>query len=350
MVYPVTKTKAAILYELNRPLVIEEIDIPGLKPGQVLVKILYSGVCRAQYNEMIGLKGPDKFLPHLMGHEASAIVEDVGAGITKVKPGDYVALSWIKGDGLDGINAHYHKGDTVINAGGVTTFSEYSVVSENRVTKIDPRMPADMAAILGCAIVTGCGIIENTAHVQRGQSVVVFGAGGIGASVILGAVRRGCDPIFAVDIFDSKLQAAAALGATHIINPNDGSALDAILAVCPDGVDCAVDASGHKLAMEAAFAAIRPGGICVIAGNMPKDERLEIHPFELIKGKRLVGTWGGETVPQRDIPLYVEAYLDGQLPLESLVTHRLQLDQVNTAFDLLQSGQAGRILLEINPC
>ena len=130
------KTKAAILYELNKPLVIDDVEIPELKRGQVLTKILYSGVCRAQYNEIIGLKGPDKFLPHMLGHEASAIVEEVGEGITKVKKGDYVALSWIKGDGLDGINTQYKKGSQVIIAGGVTTFSEYAVVSENRVSKI----------------------------------------------------------------------------------------------------------------------------------------------------------------------------------------------------------------------
>ena len=161
------KTKAAILYELNKPLVIDDVEIPELKRGQVLAKILYSGVCRAQYNEIIGLKGPDKFLPHMLGHEASAIIDEVGEGITKVKKGDYVALSWIKGDGLDGINSQYKRGTQVINAGGVTTFSEYAVVSENRVTKISKRINPEAASIIGCAVATGCGIIENTLKAKK---------------------------------------------------------------------------------------------------------------------------------------------------------------------------------------
>jgi len=158
----IMKTRAAILWELHKPLVIEDVEVPALKKGQVLVAVLYSGLCRAQYNEMIGLKGPDKFLPHTLGHEGSGIVVDIGKGITKVKKGDYVCLSWIKGRGLDGMNTQYRSGHCVINAGAVTTFSDYAVVSENRLTKIPKVLPADIASIIGCAVVTGCGIIQNT--------------------------------------------------------------------------------------------------------------------------------------------------------------------------------------------
>jgi S-(hydroxymethyl)glutathione dehydrogenase/alcohol dehydrogenase len=212
------KTRAAILWQSNKPLIVDEVEIPALKRGQVLVRILYSGICRAQYNEMIALKGPDKFLPHLLGHEASGFVVDTGAGVTKVKGGDYVCLSWIKSKGLDALNSQYKWGKRIVNAGAVTTFSDHTVASENRVVKISKTFPADSAAIVGCAIATGCGIMNNTLHAARKSSVAVFGVGGIGLSVIMGAQRRGCTPIIAVDISDTKLKFARRMGATHLIN------------------------------------------------------------------------------------------------------------------------------------
>ena len=344
------KTRAAILWELKKPLVLDDVEIPALKKGQVLVKVLYSGICRAQYNEMIGLKGPDKFLPHLLGHEASGTVVDIGPGITKVKKGDYVCLSWIKGKGLDALNSQYRLGNRLINAGAVTTFSDYTVVSENRVTKISKDMPQDIGAILGCAIVTGCGIMENTVAAAKKSSVAVFGVGGIGLSVILGAKRRGCTTIIAVDISDSKLMFAQKMGATHTINARH-NVLSAINGIAPDGVDYAVDASGNKTAMENAFASVKVGGgTCVIAGNLSKDEKIELHPFELIKGKRIIGTWGGETKPDNDIPKYVRAYAQGKLPMDRMITHRFAFNDINKAFDVLIKGEAGRIILKMgNP-
>lgn len=343
------KTKAAILYELNKPLAIEDVEIPVLKRGQVLTKILYSGVCRAQYNEMIGLKGPDKFLPHLLGHEASAIIEDVGEGITKVKKGDYVALSWIKGDGLDGINSQYKKGSKIINAGGVTTFSNYSVVSENRVTKISKRINPEAAAIIGCAVATGCGIVENTLKAKKNSSLAVFGAGGVGLSVIMGARRRGCHPIIAIDLSEDKLNFAQQCGATHVVDASRIDVWQLLQKIAPNGVDYTVDASGNKTAMEMAFDLAREAkGICVIAGNLSKDEKIAIHPFELIKGKKLYGSWGGETNPSYDIPKYVDAFDKGELPIGDLITHRLTLDEINKAFDILKSGDAGRIVIKMD--
>ena len=343
------KTKAAILYELNKPLVIDDVEIPELKRGQVLTKILYSGVCRAQYNEIIGLKGPDKFLPHMLGHEASAIVEEVGEGITKVKKGDYVALSWIKGDGLDGINTQYKKGSQIINAGGVTTFSEYSVVSENRVTKISKRINPEAAAIVGCAVATGCGIIENTLKAKENSSIAVFGVGGVGLSAIMGARRRGCNPIIAIDLTEEKLKFAAQCGATHTVDATRIDVWQLLRKIAPDGVDFTIDASGNKNAMEMAFDLAREAkGMCVIAGNLSKDEKISVHPFELIKGKKLVGTWGGETNPGIDIPKYIDAFAKGELPIGALITHRFTLDDINKAFDLLKSGDAGRIVIKMD--
>lgn len=341
------KTRAAILWESHKPLVIEDVEIPVLKKGQVLVKVLYSGICRAQYNEMIALKGPDKFLPHLLGHEASGVIVDIGPGIKKVKKNDYVCLSWIKGDGLDAFNSQYKLGSKIINAGAVTTFSDYTVVSENRVTKISKSIAPDVAAILGCAVVTGCGIMENTVAATKNSTVAVFGVGGIGLSVILGAKRRGSSTIIAIDIEDKKLDFAKKMGATHVLNAKAQDFLAKLSSMAPNGVDYAVDASGNKIAMENAFACIKEkGGICVIAGNLGKDEKIQLHPFDLIKGKRIVGTWGGETKPDQDIPKYVRAFASGKLPFDRMITHRFNLEDINKAFDVLVQGEAGRIIVK----
>ncbi len=341
------KTRAAILYQLNVPLEILDVEIPELKRGQVLVKILYSGICRAQFNEMIGLKGPDRFLPHMLGHEASGVIEDIGTDVTKVKKGDYVILSWIKGDGIEAGSTQYKNGRHVINAGGVTTFSEYSVVSENRVTKISKRIPADIASIIGCAVATGSGIINNTLDVPAGSSVAIFGVGGIGSSIILAAKRRGCEKIIAVDISKKKLDLARKLGATDVVHCR-GTVQRALTKIAPEGVDYSIDASGSKTAMETAFEILKTTGTCVIAGNLSKDEKISLHPFELIKGKRIVGTWGGETVPQRDFPRYVRAYLKKELPIDQLITHCFRLEEINEAFEVLQKGEAGRIVIKMS--
>lgn len=343
------KTRAAILWELHKPLVLDDIEVPALKRGQVLVSVLYTGICRAQYNEMIGLKGPDKFLPHLLGHEASGIVIDIGSGVTKVKKGDYVCLSWIKGEGLDGINSQYKLNGQTINAGGVTTFADVTIASENRVTKIPKSISPDVASILGCAILTGCGIMGNTLTSQKGSSVAIFGVGGIGLSVVLGAKRRGCQTVIAIDIEQKKLDFAKHLGATHTLNAKSPDLLAEIAKITPQGLDYAVDASGNKQAMENAFASVKEkSGICVIAGNLSKDEKISLHPFDLIKGKRIVGTWGGESLPDRDIPKYVRDFSSGRLPFDKMITHRFDLEAINQAFAVLAQGEAGRIILRTN--
>ena len=343
----IVKTKAAILYKLNSPLIVDEVEIPSLKRGQVLVRILYSGVCRAQYNEIIGLKGPDRYLPHMLGHEGSGIVEDVGPGVTKVKKDDYVVLSWIKGNGLDAFNTEYRRGREIVNAGAVTTFSDYSVVSENRVTKIMKKMPADKAAVIGCAMATGGGIVNNTLNARKNSSIAIFGVGGIGASAIIAAKLCGCSKIIAVDIHKNKLAFAERIGASHGILAAGKNILPQIQKIAPGGVDYAIDASGSKTAMETAFEAINYTGTLVIAGNLAKDEKICLHPFELIKGKQIRGTWGGETVPQKDFPRYVHAYCSGRLPLDKLITHYFKLEDINRAFDLLHSGDAGRIIIKM---
>lgn len=334
------RTKAAILYKLNKPLRVEEIEIPALQRGQVLVKMLASGICRSQLNEIKGFKGADKYLPHLIGHEGAGIVEKTGPGITKVKPGDYVVLSWIKGKGLDASGAVYRQGAKKINSGAVATLSEYTVASENRLVKIPRQIPPDKAALLGCAVATGAGIMLNTLKAGRDSSVAVIGVGGIGASAILAAKMSGCRRIVAIDTLKEKLAFAKRLGATETYRSGKKSAR---LSQSP--VDFAVESSGSPEAMETAFGIIKDQGTAVIAGNLKKGTRISIDPFELIKGKKIIGTWGGSTVLDRDIPRYAMAYLEGKIKLGLLITHSFKLKDINRAFAVLEKGKAGRVMI-----
>ncbi len=345
------KTKAAILREIGKPLVIEKIEIPELHPGQVLVKILYSGICRSQLNEINGLKGEDKYLPHALGHEAGSIVEEIGPGVGHVKPGDHVVLSWIKGLGMDVPSTKYLKGNEIINAGAITTFSEYSVISENRVTPITGKMPLDKAALLGCAMPTGGGIILNQIKPMPGTSLAVIGVGGLGLSSILLADLMNCTPIIAVDINDDKLQLARRLGATETINSVRTDFVSAILDITHGkGVDYAIETAGLTETIEKSLSAVKwdiwEGGLVVIAGNPPHGEKISIDPF-LLKGKRITGSWGGLTRPEKDIPLYVDLYLAGKLKLDELITDRFNFDEINQAFQAMDNGKLlGKAILE----
>lgn len=343
------KTVAAVLEELNKPLRIRELTIPDLKPGQVLVEVAYSGVCHSQLLEVHGGRGPDRFLPHTLGHEGSGTVLEVGAGVTKVKPGDRVVLSWIKGSGADVPSTVYQSAEGPINSGAISTFMRQTVTCENRVTPIPDVMPLPEAALLGCAIPTGAGIVLNTARVHPGSSVAVFGVGGIGISVVLAADLVHATTIIAVDVFDHKLKRARQVGATHLINACKQNPLTTILEITGQrGVDYAIEAAGQRETMETAFQVVRDnGGLCVLAGNLSHGERISLDPFDLIKGKRIVGTWGGETQPDRDIPLYVNLYLSGKLKLDGLITHTYSLGEINQALEDLGHGKVGRALIEM---
>ena len=345
------KAKVAILRELGKPLVIEELKIPKLLAGQVLVRVLYSGICRSQLNEIKGLKGEDKYLPHLLGHEAGGIVEEIGAGVTHVKIGEHVVLSWIKGLGIDVPSTKYFKGDEVINAGAITTFGEYSVVSENRVTPITDKMPLDKATLLGCAVPTGGGIVLNQIKPMPRSILAVIGVGGLGLSAVLLANLMKCAPIIAVDINDEKLKLARRLGATATINSAKTDFVEAILDITQGkGVDYVVETVGSIETIEKSLACvkwdIRDGGLVVNAGNPPHGEKLSIDPF-ILKGKRIIGSWGGLTKPGRDIPIYVNLYLAGELKLNELITDRFKFEEINQAFQAMDKGElVGKAILE----
>ncbi len=340
------KTRAAVLYQLNKPLVIEELEIPHLRPGQVLVKLLYSGICRSQINEITGLKGADHHLPHLLGHEGSGVVCAVGPGVAKIKTNDQVVISWIKGTGIDAEAPIYLRGDKNIFSGKLSTFNEYSVISENRLTKIPADIPADCAALLGCAIATGAGMVKNTLQAKEHSSLAIFGAGGVGSSAILGALNQNVGIIIAVDISRRALQFAKKLGATHTLLFSK-TLESRIRKICPQGLDGAIEASGNKLAMEMAYRILNDRGKLVIAGNIRHDATISINPFDLIRGKRIVGTWGGETQPDTDIPYYIHQFQNGNFPINQLISKKFRLSQINEAISLLKkSAVSGRLLID----
>lgn len=340
------RTKAAVLYEINQPLVVEELETPQLKKGQVLVKILYSGICQSQLNEIKGKKGEDKYLPHLLGHEGSGIIEEIGPDVTKVQKGDYVVLSWIRGNGLNAPSCNYFKKEMKINSGAITTFNQYSVISENCLYKIPQEVPADVAALLGCAVPTGAGIIKNELEIKEGDTLAIFGAGGIGSSAILYASSLKCSKIIAVDINETKLSFAKELGATHTINSNKEDPVSQIKRLTDgEGVDYAAECSGVKNVMEIAFQSIKDNGKVVIAGNLKKGETISIDPFDLIKGKKIIGTWGGKTSPDQDISYYTQLYLQKRFPIQKLITKEFSLSKINEALAELEEGNVIRALI-----
>jgi len=343
------KTKAAILSQINQPLEIDELIIPDLKRGQVLVKIHHSGVCHSQINEIRGLKGEDKFLPHTLGHEGSGTVIEVGPEIQKVKVGDPVVLTWIKGKGIDAPATQYRKQDgSAVNSGAISTFMEYAVISENRLVRVPRELPLKEAALLGCAIPTGAGIALHTARMQPGSSIAIFGAGGIGLSAILAAQIKEAAIIIAVDIYEQKLNQAGEIGATHLINATTQDVSDVIREITGGpGVDFAIESAGQREAMEMAFKSVKDmGGLCILAGNLPVGQLICIDPFDLIKGKRIIGTWGGETDPDKDIPNYADLFLSGKLNLSFFTSHIYRLCDINNSFNDLASGKVNRALIE----
>ena len=343
------KSAAAILVELGHPLEIVELEIPPLKAGQALVEVVYSGVCHTQVMEARGYRGPDRFLPHCLGHEGSGIVREVGPGVTRVQAGDRVVLSWIKASGGDVPGTQYNWNGKTVNAGGITTFNRLAVISENRLTRLDPALHFDLAALLGCAIPTGAGMVFNTAQVHPGQSVAVFGVGGIGLCALAAAAATSASPLIAIDRMPAKLALAKDLGASHTILVTDQSPVPSVMQICPTGVDIAIEATGRTEVMQQAMDVIRSqGGTAVVAGNARQGESWQFDPKQLNQGKRLLGTWGGDNVPDRDFPRYQRLLTSNKLPLQSLLSRRYSLDNINQALEDLEAGIASRPLIDMS--
>jgi S-(hydroxymethyl)glutathione dehydrogenase/alcohol dehydrogenase len=342
------KTTAAVLTEVNKPLELLELIVPPLKPGQVLVDVAWSGVCHTQVLECRGYRGEDKFLPHCLGHEGSGTVTGVGSGVNKVKLGNRVIMSWIKGTGADVPGTVYEANGRKVNAGGLTTFGRQAVVSENRLTIVPDDIHLRDAALLGCAVPTGVGVVLNTARPRPGESIVIFGAGGIGLCAISGAVISSCFPIIAVDVQPNKLELAKAMGATHCVLASEDDPVAQIRKLVSGGVDFAIEATGKPRVMQQALESVRSqGGVAVIVGNAHHGQRFDLDPQQLNQGKRLFGTWGGDNWPDRDYPRYCKLLQSGKLKLQPLQSETFPLEQINAALDALESGAVARPLIDM---
>ena len=342
------KTQAALLVQTGQPLVLADIETPALKPGQTLVEIAYSGACGTQVMEWRGDKGEDKWVPHCLGHEGTGTVLEVGGAVTKVKAGDKVVLSWIKGSGIEAGGAVYDWDGRKVNAGGVTTFQRHSVISENRLTLIPPDLPMDVAVLLGCAAPTGMGAVYNVLKVQPGDAVAVFGTGGIGLNALMAAALAGAMPVIGIDPNPTRRALAKIYGATHVIDAS-GDVIAEIKKIVPQGVDLAVESSGVPEVMEQAINATRQqGGRAVVIGNAKHGAVLPLNPGVFNQGKSLLGTWGGDSVPDRDYGRYGRLLGSGRFPVRDLLSKPYSLAQADQALQDLAAGKVGRPLIDMS--
>ena len=333
--------KAAVLEKIDAPLAIRDVELTELKVGQVLVKILVSGLCGAQLHEIRGHKGNAKFLPHLMGHEGCGIVEEVGPGVTTVKAGDKVVMHWRPGTGIEAPFPSYVLDGKSMSSGKVTTLSEYSIVSENRLTTVPQDTPEDLCAILGCALTTAMGIIDNEVDLKFGESVAVVGCGGVGLNLIQAAALKSACPIYAIDNNVTKRDLCFTAGSSLFTNS---------VANLDEKVDVIIDTTGIPEVISECVSKLSGKGRMILVGQPAPGRGVEVmNAVNLFSGmgQTIKATQGGKTNPTEDIPRYVRMHQEGILDVKQFVTHRFKLDQVNEAFDLLRSGNAGRIIIEI---
>ena len=343
-------TKAAILRSLNQPLIVDEVELPEkLDIGQVLVKLHVSGICGSQIGEIKGVKGEDPFLPHLMGHEGCATVIAVGPGVQFVSKDDLVVLHWREGKGIRSRPPVYKWNNEIVNAGWVTTFNSYAVVSENRCTPIPKNTDKEIAALFGCAITTGFGVIQNNANLKIGESVVIFGAGGIGLNILQASKLVSAWPIIAVDLHDNRLDLASKLNATHVIN---GSSVDAFIKIKEilggNKLDVFIDNTGLPNVIENGYKLLNKKGRLILVGVPVKGSEISINSLPLHFGKKITGSHGGECIPHQDIPRLLNLMNQGIFSTKELVTARYSLNNINNAIDAMINGStSGRIIINL---
>ncbi|MEX2566260.1 MAG: zinc-dependent alcohol dehydrogenase family protein [Cyclobacteriaceae bacterium] len=374
------KIKAAVLYEMgkagpyatSRPLCIEEVDLEGPGFNEVLVKIKAAGLCHSDLSVINGIR--PRPMPMVLGHEAAGEVVELGHMVDDLKIGDHVVFAFLPSCGRcahcvtgraalcePGAKAN---GEGVLMGGhkrikketmyyhhhlGVSGFSEYAVASVNSLVKIDVDIAFDIAALFGCAIMTGVGALVNTAQVRLGDSVLVVGLGGVGLSAILGAIAAGARQIIGADINPYKRQKALELGADEVIDASDPNALERLQEITRGGVDIAVEFAGAIPALEFAMQATKRGGTTITGALPHPDARLSILPLNLVgMEKTLKGSYLGSCVPKRDIPNYLELYKNGRLPVEKLISHRISLAQINQGFDRMAKGEGIRQVIVLD--
>lgn len=362
------KVRAAICWEAQQPLVVDEIDLDGPQAGECLVRLVASGVCHTDAYTMSG-RDPSALLPAVLGHEGGGVVEEVGAGVSSLKPGDHVIPLYIpecrnckfclsgktnlcgailttqaKGLMPDGTSRLSHQGRALQHYMGTSTFAEYTVVPEIALAKVRADAPLDKICLLGCGISTGIGAVLNTAKVYPGATVAVFGLGGIGLSVIQGAVMAGAERIIGIDTNAQKFAMARQFGATDCVNPQEvANVVEAIVEMTGGGVDFSFECIGNVEVMNQALACCHKGwGQAIIIGVAGAGEEIHVRPFLLVTGRAWRGTAFGGTRGRTQLPQYVDWYMGGRIKLDECVTHSMPLDDINRAFELMHSGESIR--------
>jgi Zn-dependent alcohol dehydrogenase len=360
------KIQAAVVAGTRRRFEVEEVELAPPRRGEVLVRIAATGICASDLNALDGKRKLVPF-PAVLGHEAAGVVEAVGAEVRRLQVGDHVVLSILPSCGhcgacrsgrpnhcataadtmsrgalLDGSSRLSTRGQTLNHFLGVSSFADHAVVSESAAIAIDPAMPLDRAAVIGCAVLTGIGAVRNTARVGRGERVAVFGCGGVGLSAIQGARIAGAPMIVAVDVRREKLELARRLGATHLVDARDADPVPAVREASGGGVDHAFEAAGRHKTIEQAWASLAAGGELVVIGLLASGAKLTLDPMPLIEEKRIAGCYLGSASLDRDVPELVGLYRSGQLLLDELITRRLALFELDDAFERMRSGTEAR--------
>lgn len=350
MTLSITKTMAAVLQESTKSLLVEEIHLPPeLFTGQVLVEVITSGLCGAQINEIDAIKGPDKFLPHLLGHEGFAKVLETGPGVTTVSPGDQVVMHWRPGSGLQSSPPIYKWRDKELNAGWVTTLNNHAVVSENRVTKIPAaNYDKNVVPLLGCALTTALGVLEREARISFRDSLLIFGSGGVGLLLVKLAHFFGVKDVTVIDIHDEKLQKAKELGASNTLKFTNKPQTIMLLNELYGGnfPTVAIDTTGHTDAIEICYEVSSAVARIILVG-VPRDgTKASFYTLPLHFGKSIKGTEGGQSIPQKDIPLLLGLISEKQLSFENYPTQNYPLIDINEAIAQLKSGSTGRMIID----
>jgi S-(hydroxymethyl)glutathione dehydrogenase/alcohol dehydrogenase len=366
------KTRAAVAYAAGKPLVIEEVDLEGPKKGEVLIRNVATGVCHTDAYTLSGAD-PEGAFPTILGHEGGAVVEEVGAGVKSVKPGDHViplytpecgeckfctsgktnlcvAIRATQGKGVmpDGTSRFSKNGKQILHFMGTSTFSEYTVLPEIALAKISKQAPLEKVCLLGCGITTGIGAVLYTAKVKPGSTVAVFGLGGVGLSVIQGAVMAKAERIIAVDINDGKEEMARALGATDFLNPKkfDKPIQQVIVSMTDWGVDYSFECVGNVQLMRAALECCHRGwGESTIIGVAGSGQEISTRPFQLVTGRVWRGSAFGGVKGRSQLPGMVEQYMDGEIKVDEMITHTMGLEDINHAFDLMHEGKSIRSVI-----
>jgi S-(hydroxymethyl)glutathione dehydrogenase / alcohol dehydrogenase len=362
--------RAAVLYEARQPMVLEEVELEAPHAGEVMVRIAAAGVCHSDYHVIDGSwHGAGYPMPMVLGHEASAIVEAIGHGVTRVKPGDRVILSFIPTCGrcvscvrgephlcsgmrsdagtlADGTRRLRRNGQEINHMGHASFFADRAIVHESQAIPIPDAMPLDRAALIGCAVMTGVGAVLNTAKVEPGSTVAVFATGGVGLNVIQGAALINASKIIAIDLLDNKLEYARAVGATHTVNSKRDDPVEAIRELTQGaGVDYAFDAIGLSSVSRQAYDSTRRGGTTVIVGMSPTGSEIAIPGTIAGASKTVKGCFYGSIRPTIDFPRLVDFYLQGRLKLDQIISRRYRFDEINDAFAALARGENARGVL-----